>query len=112
MIYQYQQAILQPGESHDCDPLRPEEEEQCDPFAGENEQENGLRQPTQNSDLAIVTPLEQKQGGICEKCARHRKTLYRHGTGEYASYWCGTCLAREAWRINTREMSGRGRHGY
>jgi hypothetical protein len=79
---------------------------------GENEQGNGLTQPTQELDLAIVTPPEQKQGGICEKCGRPRKTIYRHGTSEFASYWCGTCLAREARRINTREMYGRGRHGY
>jgi hypothetical protein len=40
MICQCHQAILQPGEPHDCDPLRSEEEEQGDPFARENEKKN------------------------------------------------------------------------
>jgi hypothetical protein len=79
---------------------------------GENEHGKELAPPTQELDLAPVTSPEQKQDGLCEKCGRHRKTLYRHGTGEWASYWCGTCLAREARRINTREMYGRGRRGY
>ncbi len=89
-----------------------EEEEQGDPFAGASKQGNGPTQPIQASDLAPVTPPEQKQDGLCEKCTRPRKTLYRHGTGEFAAYWCGTCLSREARRINTREMYGRGRRGY
>jgi hypothetical protein len=89
-----------------------EGEEQCPPFAAESERGNEPTQPTQAFEQAIATAPEQKPDGICERCGRPRRTLYRHGTGEFASYWCGTCLAREARRINTREMYGRGRRGY
>ncbi len=111
MIRQYRQAILEPAASSHRDPLKAEEE-QCAPFAGENEPGKEPTQPIPTSPQTLAPPPEHKPGGTCEKCGRYRKTLYRHGTGAYVSYWCGTCLARQARRINTREMYGRGRRGY
>jgi len=41
---------------------------------------------------------------ICEKCGRLRRIK--------ADGVCGTCLHREARRVNAREMYGHGRRGY
>jgi hypothetical protein len=53
------------------------------------------------------TPPPQR--GPCAHCGRTRLLYPRHLSDER---WCGTCLAREARRINTRERYGRGRRGY
>jgi hypothetical protein len=49
---------------------------------------------------------------LCDKCHRPRKALIDRGTPEYPYRICGTCLHREEWRQNTREMYGKGRRGY
>ena len=41
---------------------------------------------------------------ICAKCGRTRRIV--------ADGQCGTCLNREARRVNTHEMYGHGRRGY
>jgi hypothetical protein len=49
---------------------------------------------------------------LCDKCHRPRKALIDRGTPEYPYRICGTCLHRDEWRQNTREMYGKGRRGY
>lgn len=48
----------------------------------------------------------------CSVCGTIRRRRTRTGTPEFPVWICGTCQHRQARRINTREMYGRGRRGY
>jgi hypothetical protein len=54
----------------------------------------------------------REQPGACDKCERARKRLVNTGTADFPYWQSGTCLHREARRVNTKEMHGRGRRGY
>jgi len=100
MICECCQAIIQPGASHECPSVW--REEFPNPFLDGNE----------GAYLASAAPALAPRPGVCEKCGRTRTTLINRGTDDSPSYWCGTCIHRDARRTNTREMYGRGRRGY
>jgi bacterioferritin-associated ferredoxin len=70
-----------------------------------------ITQEGRDAMAGLATPVPN--GGVCQKCQRqHCATLYNQGSDDYPSWQCGTCVNREARRINTKEMYRHGRRGY